>query len=337
MNAIHFDTNVHNSKHFTKRSVSIRRGTPKALSNAIKEDCAALVSTGNVITVSEIDQVRRLIRRKRIASENGEISVIKKIEASLISSQQSALELVEDIGETASRILYTELRKMFIRLGETDSTRSDKSKIVRVASGYVSGLTTPTAENYAQQSNEVAIDEDNGRKPQRFVSTRNFYNIPGLRQDCILLQASETSGMGSVHVWFAKILGLFRISSTQSREQGKELAFVQFFDVEPLQDEIERALGCVRLRWARGDNSESSTGDDANQDDANQEIGRKWFSLVPVSTIRGVVHVIRGDYGIENRCLWTDMENVSWEKQHFYVNRFQFENKCVEEVEEDFA
>lgn len=322
------------SQPLSKRSLNAPRQLPKVLSAAIQQDCATLVSNGKIITVSEIDRVRRLIRRRRIAVASKEEKVVKQMDMALTSAEKSARDLVQDIGETASRILYRELLEKLTRTRDHNYRGSDSFKITQVASGYVNGICTPTSKDLLGNSNRVVVDESKARKYQRFVSTRGFYNNPGLRQDCVLIQAPGTSENGKVNVWFGKVLGLFRASSSRqsssqsiSEEYEEQFAFVQFFEVKLPQDEIDKALGCVRLTWARGDELiERRNGIGAS----NEEKERKWFTLLPVSTIRGVVHVVRGDYGIKSKCVWTDMEDVSWEEQHFYVNRFKFETNGVE-------
>ena len=311
-----------------KRSINYHRDIPKALASAIQDDCATLVSTGELINVSEIDYVRRLIRKKRIAIATNQDKVVEKLELLLRSRDKCTRDLVEDIGETAARILYKELLTNIFRGTGTSSIRSHSTSIVRVASGYVSGIQSPTSKHYVEMMSKVVLNDNSVRKSQRFVSTRGFYSTPGLRQDCVLLQAPGTSQTGKVNVWFAKLLGLFRAERIGAESSGHEetkykeqYAFVQFFDVTPLEDETERALGCVRLMWARG--SENCHAEDVGLEEEKE---RKWFTLVPASTIRGVTHIVRGDYGIENRCVRKDMEDVSWEHQHFYVNRFQFQN-----------
>lgn len=325
--AINGPGNAHRYQTGTKTSINHPKKVPASLAAAAQEDCATLVSNGKLINVSEIDQVRRLIRRKRIASANDQKRILEKLEMLLDLTDQSAKELVEDIGETASRILHEELLKNLSKTSGTSETKPHSTKIVRVASGYVSGIATPTSKHYFERMNKVVVNENTSRKSQRFVSTRGFYNTPGLRQDCVILQAPGPSDTGKINVWFAKVLGLFRCATTTEESKDQEstkyedqFAFVQFYDVTPLENNSERALGCIRLRWARG-SYESHTNDIGS----NAERERKWFTLLPVSTIRGVVHIVRGDYGIDSRCVWNDMEDVPWMDQHFYVNRFQFE------------
>lgn len=310
------------------RSVDIQRQVPKAQGVARAQDCATLVKNGKPILLSEIERTRRLIRRKRIASENHQLSVIQELDEALQCVHRDARELVEDIGEVPTRMLCRELIKCTQRAQEPLG-------LIRVASGYVSSLPTPTMENYDSRKNTVTVNEGAVRKCQRFVSIRGFYGSPGLRQDCVALQASDVCRTGTTSLWFAKVLALFRTNPSSASNTGstgleEQMAFVQFFDVTPLEDEVERSLACIRLIWARGDLDNNDEINDADTGKANNEKGRKWFALLPVSTIRGVVQVVRGDYGIKNRGIGLEMEDISWEKQHFYVNRFQFETDSLE-------
>ena len=72
----------------------------------------------------------------------------------------------------------------------------------------------------------------------------------------------------------------------------------QYFDIQRSQDEIDHALGCVRLRWARDDENDNLTS------------ARKWFDVLPASSIRGVFHVVRGDYGQNGNFITKYMDDV---------------------------
>ena len=332
------ESKVNELHPFVKRSAKNQREFPKALCVAIKEDCATLVRSGKLISVSEIERVRRIVRRKRIATMKNDTQEVEKLKLLLESTENRARELVEDIGETASRVLYQELLENISRICNVTQSISASMNIVRVASGYVHAINIPTSKNYVESMGKVVTCENTSRTSQRFVSTRGFYSRPGLRQDCVILQAPGTSHTGMVNVWFGKVLGLFRVRSNgelasgmESTENLEQFAFVQFFDILPLEDEIEKALGCIRLRWARGDSYENHNTEDAH---LKQEKERKWFTLLPVSTIRGVAHIVRGDYGIGSAGTWKDMEDVPWEDQFFYVNRFEFDSEGIQRGEQ---
>ena len=87
-----------------------------------------------------------------------------------------------------------------------------------------------------------------------------------------------------------------------------EVAFAQFYEIVSMEDGVDTALGCVKLICATGEN-ENVEGDTST--------GRKCYSLLPFSCIRSVVHIVRGDYGIQGRGAISDMDAVPWDKQTF--------------------
>ena len=314
------------------RSINIQKTLPKADEAARSFDCATLVKHRRAVSIPQIERTRRIMRRQRIALEKGNKETVEKLDIAMQSVQKEALEIVQDMGETASRMFHKEMTIMQSRRAGENGGRTSFN-LFRVASGYVSGVTTPTISNFDCRRCTVSIDQNGTRKSQRFVSAKGFYGNPGLRQDCVTFQASESNNAGSVDLWFAKLLGLFRTVSETIDESGRDReeqwAFVQFFDVTPLKDEVDKSLGCIRLVWARGDDDTTECREESVRN-STKEKERKWFALLPVSTIRGVVQVVRGDYGIDRRCLGVNMEDVSWEKQHFYVNRFLFETDSTD-------
>lgn len=48
---------------------------------------------------------------------------------------------------------------------------------------------------------------------------------------------------------------LFRMH-VEGCEKGKGLAYVQYMDVTPPRENVDRALRCVSLRWSKGDDTD---------------------------------------------------------------------------------
>jgi len=178
--------------------------------------------------------------------------------------------------------------------------------IVRVASGYVAGVKTPTSKDYSEASNAIVIWEDYLRKSQRFVAKIGFYDTAALRQDSVLLEVGKDVGDVECkqRLWVVRVFGFFRVKSSGSRgvsdgvftgygNEGvselegsggrsgeSEVAFFQYFEVIPRCDAVDEALGCVKLRWAR------------NEGICNKVRSGKCFDVVPMASFRGVVHTI---------------------------------------------
>ena len=226
------------------------------------------------------------------------------------------LELLLDLGETASRVLYKRLIKAIPLEDGTTSSLNINGNITRVASAHIPGITPPTADDYHNSANEINVEPSKTRMRQRLVSTRGFYASPHLRQDSVLVNAPARPRSRKVDLWVAKVLGLFRVPSSQlinastgtGVKEITEVAFVQFYEIVSMEDRVDTALGCVKLICV--------TGEDDNVE-GDTTTGRKWYSLLPLSCIRGVVHIVRGDYGIQGRGAVNDMDAVPWDKKHF--------------------
>lgn len=300
--------------------------------NALDSDSAYLVQASTSITIGDIDRGRRLARRIRIAKQEGNEAKVRELSEEMTTINKSTQDLLKDIGEGGSRVLVNELLNTSTESGAL-SHLSRESAVRRVASGYVSGIRVPTADNYEKRWNRIRVIPSMVRRPQRMVSCRGFSGSSVLRQDSVLIQASDPSSSGSVSLWVGKILGLFRLprcGTPQSIEYMKgepEVAFVQFYDATSPVDEIDKALGCIRLVWATA--QEDCSQKSGINDSSTQQVS-PWFSLIPVSSIRGVVHVVRGDYGLNGLCVGKELDSAPWYGQHFYINRYYFESGVPE-------
>lgn len=168
-------------------------------------------------------------------------------------------------------------------------------KFKRVKSGRVAGRRTPSSRSVRvdQSSGSVFVRALDLRVSQRFVCGRGFYGNQNIRQDCVMVETTPDSSAqaGETCIWFAKLLALFRISGTGEGSEFKnetEVAFIQYFDVKEPVDDIDKALGCIRLMWSR------------EQGELGETVSSPWFDLVGIGSLRGVVHIIRGHYGLEH-------------------------------------
>lgn len=56
-----------------------------------------------------------------------------------------------------------------------------------------------------------------------------------------------------VSYWLAQLRLLFNISNHSDQHDAHEFGFVQYFDLTPLMNKLDRILNCICLRWAAND------------------------------------------------------------------------------------
>ena len=106
--------------------------------------------------------------------------------------------------------------------------------------------------------------------------------------------------------------------------QSRDFAFVQYLDVNELNDDFEKAMGCVKLRWARGDDGANSQRSGTGRLDPG-----KWYGLCPIEAIGGLASIVptqttstfdptvAKSYPKESLHV-----GVEWYDQYFFLNRF---------------
>lgn len=100
---------------------------------------------------------------------------------------------------------------------------------------------------------------------------------------------------GKQWAWFAIVKLLVKIYfsnsipiSEEEKFDGKEVAFVQHFDIVEQADEIDQATGCINIQLARAHEICN-----AHQQSASPVIDpRKWYSFGPANAILGTVSVV---------------------------------------------
>ena len=172
------------------------------------------------------------------------------------------------------------------------------------------------------------------RELQRVVAAHRFHNSAHPLQNTVLIEAhhpkrakamlsqrtqKRLEGRSCQIVWAAKLLAMLRIRRRPKATPGdpdppmrvEEKALVQYFDLDQgAPDEVDSALGCPKLRWSV---DESSTP------------GRRhrYFDVLNATTIRGLVHVVRGDVGLGSSKTYKCDGDRQWTKHWFYMNRFK--------------
>jgi hypothetical protein len=72
-------------------------------------------------------------------------------------------------------------------------------------------------------------------------------------------------------------------------------------------DSCNAYLGSCRLKWARNSN------------------GQPFFDLLPLSSLRGSVQIVRGKGGLQHTSVWPDASEdplKRWQHNFFYINRY---------------
>ena len=138
---------ITNSESREIRVANNQKNIPVAKQAAKIQDCATLVTNSKNFSLSDIERTRGLLRKKRIAQQNGQIKLCQEVQSALHSVPEDVRQLVEDMGETASRTYYREVSS--VCFGSISPPMRQNRIIVRkVASGYVSGILTPTIRHY---------------------------------------------------------------------------------------------------------------------------------------------------------------------------------------------
>ena len=296
-------------------------GNP-ANDEAIRTDCSVLVKRGDNFSLHELLQCRKAIRKLRKAKERNQSDEVNRFKNIINAMTEVVVAIVRDVSEDGCRVLCRQILSTVNMEGESPTTARTLF-VSRVISGYVPGIESPLGEDYNHETKRILLRPSNIRYSQRLVSGRGFYGSPLLRQDCVVIQGEDENDAERINMWVARVLLLLRLPIPDSEHIGdrdisqQEYAFVQYFEAQPHDTEIDRALGCVKLRWAR---DESDGGD--RMETRNVDPARKWFDRIPISYIRGVVHVIRGDYGSEGKGIIEDIDSVPWYDQVFFINRF---------------
>ena len=293
--------------------------------------------TSTKVEAVEKDSVE-LVRCYLVARPGRIYKFLKAFRASGSLVRQTLLpfvlrSLVSDLGGLHNFAWYMDK----LQLGPTDS-------LLRANSAYVSGFPQPVL----TKSNDgtpmlVSVDREgdgdiaDGRVPrelQRIIAAHRFHNSKHPIQQTVMIDAGGPKAtLGKLHksvrdsyagtavreVWIAKVLAFVTVRRRPLRKRmgerctTQEVALVQYFDTcaEP-DDEVDKALRCTKLKWAR----ECDDGD-------LKRSARGVYGVVDTAAIRGFVHVIRGDYGLEKTRTYGCVGDRNWFKSWFYINRFK--------------
>ena len=231
-----------------------------------------------------------------------------------------------------------------LELGPSDT-------VARSLTVQVSGHPFPVCEK-SKDRKKMLISVDDGafgvgtvkRELQKVVAAHSYYGSKHPFQSMVMIEAhppEESKKLlhssvrkkyagATVHaVWIAKVLAVLRVTRREAEEVGSvprrptasEHVLVQYMTVcEEPPDEVDKALGCTKLRWAE-------EFDDDDIDKKNFDRTRWHFDVLPVETIRSLVHVVRGDYGLGKSQTYACQGDRHWTKKWFYLNRFKLDRR----------
>ena len=300
-----------------------RGARTKTKEDAVEGDCAAVTRAREVLHIRDIERFLTFYQGH---------GCLLRAQTWPNWVAKSVRELVTDLGgPSAFRWFMSALK-----LKPHDSLKRSKS-------AYVPGHPCPIpVRNTKGKTILITVDSPGtgdaiggevGRELQRVVAAHTFYNTKHVIQNFVMIEAADpvqtqqqlpqsvrdkyaSSSVRSV--WVAKVLAF--LSHKTEGEEVSHKALVQYMDVcHEKKDDVDKALGCVKLRWHQvKDRKDMKEGYDTM---------RAWYGVVDVETIRGLVHVVRGDYGLGNTMTYECEGDRHWTKRWFYVNRFKLERR----------
>lgn len=326
-----------------------RRGVrTRSKVEAVEKDSVHLSQPRIFIRAAEIYRVLE-------DSEESE-SYMQSIQGSSAPRDKELYELILDLGGPAAFRWF--IRKL--KLEPEDS-------VGRSNSGDVPGFPYPVLEKSVDNKAMLLTvaragigDAPQGtvkRELQRVVAAHSFYNSENPVQNFVMVQAGtpeatkeklEASAKGKYacatvrEVWIAKVLAFltvrrkrrYGVGLLQAKSILEERALVMYLDVcKKRPDKVDEALGCIRLRWAQ-ENDKAGMGN-------NMDSMRCVYGLPDAASIRGVVHVLRGDYGLGISNKYKHEGDRHWAETWFYLNKYKLERRgaklFLEDGEDDDA
>lgn len=94
--------------------------------------------------------------------------------------------------------------------------------------------------------------------------------------------------------WFSQVLIVIHVSVHSAVHDAQEFDFVQYFELKPQEDKIDRILNCIFPRLAADDYVDQSINFNFSPSDTIE--AGEWYGQVPVSSVRSVHHIVRSNY-----------------------------------------
>ena len=194
----------------------------------------------------------------------------------------------------------------------------DKVKLTVLKSGYVEGgHAMASSTSYDAVNDVLQFRKSSITRRQRIIASTCFQN----REVFSYVAVKAKEG-----VWIGQIRVLLRVQFTGNSEE--EIIFLRYMDVVPANDDIERTLDCIMLRWSCGAgpehlldqrNGPMSELSKLSETDEVMET-TPWLGIAPFNSILSRVHVVR-----TNVCSPVFDERLHWMFHRFCINRFYYE------------
>jgi hypothetical protein len=311
-----------------KRAASIRLTEKRR--ESMEKDNAYLSNGGERMTWSQIRAHAEACDGKHSSGE------------SLAPGCERAIELLcDDVGGRSRLQWYV------IAIQARYNPISDAT-VRRPLTASVAGLPCPTLTNSespeSEDNGKVTPVLDNGdRELQRIVSAHRYYGSETKRQDNVTIEESNDATLGSTsspvprNVLIAKVQAFLAIKNhrrvrimSELRVQGDqsaedEICLIRYYCRVGATsiDAVDRALNFVKPRWSVQEEEKGADGRPTAVDDELPSVADvAHIDTQPVSTIRGLLHVVRGDYELRGTKSFSHL-NGGCETHWFYINRFK--------------
>lgn len=319
-----------------------RRGTniPRSVSEAVQNDVAVFPSNGMSFMWMTLSNI---VTRSYYQGEDV-AQLLQKHESRVASGMKEYLELVGDLSLAHKSLNVIRMKALH---GDSMSSESEdignlsefeKRSLLRsihvtvLKSARVAGHRAPSLQNLLGNGRIFLSGGRSGHRiVQRLISSASFSHSKKTFQDCVMIDGNpgnesqtdtgqhpastgEFTHRDDWEVWAAQALAFVRVRASAgplSCGKGEEYVVVRYFEaIRRIElDSIDRATGCIKLRWAR---------DPCPLEDDKQE---PWIDVVPASSMRGRLHIVDEPYirhAGEPERMWT--------AKAFYINQYKLSN-----------
>lgn len=144
---------------------------------------------------------------------------------------------------------------------------------------------------------------------QKYFAKSSFGPLQ-LRSSSVFLKRGD-----EIFYWIAQVLLLVYVKSDNVAESGAELALVQYFEVAPPEDEIDRGLNCGIFNCESEDKMNHSI--NFNPRHSGMVEAGEWYVVVPFPSIVSVHDISLANYSVTPYC-----PKIPWPAYTFCVNIF---------------
>ena len=296
------------------------RQTSKRIGTALDEtvqrmDKASSAFSSSTCTTDDIDNVTEAagLGTQRLVANGLTISLseLKGLDKELVHTNKTIVldNLKSHMAHDDIPVLTGLIEETLLE--ERISVHDTSVQITFVNSGYIESYEVPTLSDYDEKHNLVKFRENVKAKKsrQRVFASHSFGPTKKKHHSTVFMKGSDKVS----EFWFAKVISLFHLSVPMINFT-KQMALVKYFTATKPKDSIDRALGCVCLRWETEDGEDHTL---TSLPKTPTITAGERFGLVSFQSLCGVVHVVRANYAIQ-----PFFKEIPWPYHRFYVNRF---------------